>query len=399
MTSIESRIQAAAARNKELLSVLSETDHALPDLEQQRRYIADLESQVNAAAKRLAEIDKKRKKELKEHESYRDSVMKRFAYKVGGKSEKFAARAEKEEREYFDVLQEEHRETEMKKNVETMLQDAKTVRTQLEMAVSRHSAAQSELDSLYDSIFQGPTPGFPEEDQKERESNAALQAYHDARTRAEGQGQAVKTLGYAQQRINGALMSMDDALRYSRRDMFGGGTLTDMMERNALHQAETQVQEARMLVMQAQRMSEHVQPLPPVQIAQGSLMTDVFFDNIFTDMAFHDKIKASNLEVQRCADNLARQLASARSRHMDLSWELDRRAAALEESRVNLQKARQAAFERITGPAQTGGADGEGPPPPAVPPKDVPPKDAPPAYEPPPGPPPSSSTGENWWEQ
>lgn len=102
--SLETKIQSASARNAELLHILHETDSAVPDLEGQKRYIVDLERQAADAAHRLEQLGSRRKRELKEHESYRDSVMKRFAYKIGGKMEKFEARAAKEEREYFDVL-------------------------------------------------------------------------------------------------------------------------------------------------------------------------------------------------------------------------------------------------------------------------------------------------------
>ncbi|KAJ9138407.1 Elongation factor 2 protein [Pleurostoma richardsiae] len=348
-SAIEDRIRAASTRNKELLQTLSATDHALPDLAQQSRYVADLEGQAATAARRLAEMDRKRQKELKEHASYRDSVLRRFAYKATGQAGKFSARAAKEEREYFDALREEHRESEMKRELDGMLAEARRARGNLEAEAERHRAAQRELDGLYDDIFAGPTPGFAEEDAAEGASGAALQAYHEARTAAEAEAQAGRVLRDAQARMAGALMAMEDALRASRRDLWGGGTFADMMERSALSQAEVQVAQARALVAQAQRTSPAVRDLPPVRIAQGSLMSDVFFDNIFTDMAFHEKIKQSAFEVQQCAGALAREVAAVDGRHAELARGLEGKARALEESRVTLQKAREAAFERITG--------------------------------------------------
>jgi hypothetical protein len=154
-------VRNATARNKELLRILAETDHAVPAVDQQQRYIADLQNEAASIQKHLAALENKRKKELKEHEGYRDSVMKRFAFKVSGKKEKFEQRAAKEEREYFEVLQEEHQATEMKKRVDQMLADAVKVKQGLEQELARHSQAQRDLDRLYDSIFKGPSPGFP----------------------------------------------------------------------------------------------------------------------------------------------------------------------------------------------------------------------------------------------
>ena len=103
MTSLRSTIQNAAPRNQELLTILSQTDHAPPSLAHQKEYISDLERDMTQIASRLDKLQKQREKELKEHEKYRDSVMKRFAYKVARKQEKFEARASKEEQDYLQV--------------------------------------------------------------------------------------------------------------------------------------------------------------------------------------------------------------------------------------------------------------------------------------------------------
>jgi hypothetical protein len=351
MSATQTMIQQAAAKNKELLRVLAETDHAIPDLVQQKRFIADLEAQAAQSNKRIKDLDKKRAKELKDHEKYRDSVMRRFAYKATGKREKYESKAQKEEAEYFDVLQEELREKELNANIVAQLQDAYKARQGLEAQAEKHASMQRELDSLYNAIFAGSTPEFPEEDAKEQAENAALQQYHDCRTKTEAETQALRFLNDAQQRMSRSLAAVEEALRHSRVDMFGGGTLTDMMERNALSRAEIEVQEARMRILQAQRASPFVGDIPPVEINQGHLMRDVFFDNVFTDMAFHDEIKKSKWQIERAFGVLNQMATAAKGRHTTLQMELRGREAALQEARVALQKAREQAFEKVAGAA------------------------------------------------
>ncbi|KAI0378092.1 hypothetical protein F5Y04DRAFT_262896 [Hypomontagnella monticulosa] len=358
MTSIATKIKEAAPRNDQLLSILSETDHAPPALEQQKRYIADLNNELSTIQKRIISLDKQRAKEFKEHKKYRDSVMKRFAYRVSGKTDKFAARAEKEEQEYFAVLQDEHRAKEQEENLKEMRSKALEVQSDLEAEVNRHTEAQQQLDNLYDSIFQGPTPAFPEEDRSEQNTESALQAYHNSRVTVETELQVVRLLSEASNRLHNALMYTEEALSHSRMDMFGGGTLSDMMERNALDKAEGQVSQMFSLVQQAQRMSPKVYDLPFVRIAQGSLMGDVFFDNIFSDMAFHDKIKDSQAELFRARENLGNQLAQAKSRQQGAEQEMNTHAAALKTAREELQKARQRIFERVS----SGNTDGQAAP-------------------------------------
>lgn len=346
MESIQSKIQAAATRNSELLQTLSETDYAKPALEQQTRYVADLENQIRQLDTSLKTLEDKRKKELKDHEKYRDSVMKRFAYKVGRKEAKFNERASKEEREYFEVLQEEHKTQEMRKNAGNALTDAQKSQADLKNVLARHQQAQRELDELYDSIFEGPTPGFPEEDDREQAAHTALNQFHDMRVKVEADRQIINILGNAQARMNAAKYHLAEARSHSQMDLFGGGAISDMMERNALQKAEIAVTEARYAVEQARRMSPEVQPLMPVRIAQGNIMTDVFFDNIFTDLDFHEKIKQSQAEQEKALQGLNAQLAAARRRHDALNQNMKRLATTLEDSRRALQQTRQEAFQR-----------------------------------------------------
>ncbi|KAH0429078.1 hypothetical protein CcaCcLH18_08705 [Colletotrichum camelliae] len=351
---LESKIRQAAVKNRELLSTLSSTDHAVPDLTQQRRLIADLDAQLAASDKHVKELDTRRRKELKDHEKYRDSVMRRFVHKAVGKRDKFDERAAREEREYFDVLQEEHREKEINKNLRTQLDEATRARAPLEVAAQTHEEAQRELDSLYEAIFAGPTSGYPEEDAKEQEASRAMRAYQDTRSKAEAEQHAIKLLMDAMKRMGDALRNMDDALSHSRMDMFGGGTMTDMMERSALQRAESATQEARMLVMQAQRMTPYIGDLPPFNINHGNLMGDVLFDNIFTDMAFHDEIKKSRMSVERCTQALSRFLHETRDRHERLMRDGRERERRLDETREALQKERERLFEMIAGNAAEG---------------------------------------------
>ena len=243
----------------------------------------------------------------------------------------------------------------------------------LEEEVARHEQAQRDLDGLYNSIFEGPTPEFPEEDAMERRVQATSEACGSARRRLESEQQAASLLNQAKVRLNSALHHMEDALDYSRMDMFGGGSMSDFLERDALHNAERLVDQAQMLAVQAQRYSSQVRALPQARISQGNLVGDVLFDNIFSDMEFHDKIKASREEVRRCAAALDAQIQDAGARVQQDEIEIARLSQELNDARAALQKARVDIFERLAG---SGDGDGGGPP---APPKTDGPSQPPPA--------------------
>lgn len=228
-----------------------------------------------------------------------------------------------------------------------MREEALRVQSGLEGEVARHTQAQRDLDSLYNSLFQGPTPDFPEEDATERDLQFVDQECAAARMKLEAQQQAANLLNQATVRLKAALSHIEDALDHSRMDMFGGGSMSDFLERDALHNAESQVQQMQMLVMQAQRYADQVRNLPAVRISQGSLVGDVLFDNIFSDMEFHDKIKTSREEVRRCGAALAAQVQQAGARVQQCEVEMARLSEQRSSARGALQKARERIFERL----------------------------------------------------
>lgn len=228
-----------------------------------------------------------------------------------------------------------------------MKSEALGVQQSIEGECQRHSTAQGELDALYASIFQGPTPSFPEEDEAERSVESALGTYNGSCAKLEADRQVSRILEEASKRIKSSLLDIEDALDASRLDMFGGDAAADAMERSSLHKAEMNVVQAQMLILQAQNICPAVASLPPVKIAQGNIMSDVLFDNIFSDLNFHDKIKDSRAEVQRC-DQVARaQLAAAQERCQASEQQLKAHSGALTTARSELQRTRQRIFQRL----------------------------------------------------
>ncbi|KAI1814703.1 hypothetical protein GGS20DRAFT_394421 [Poronia punctata] len=371
MSAITDVLRNAAPRNKQLLEILSNTDHAAEAIEQQKRYLADLEVQIRDVKRRVGVLGHEKFKERKDHEKYRDSVMKRFAYKVSGKREKFAAKAEKEEKEYYEALEKLHQATTQRDELLNMKEEGLRALSDLEGENARHQEAQKELDMLYASIFEGPTPNFPEEDEMERRMGGIMREYNIASSKLEQDRQVQRLLDHADKRIKESLACIEDALDYSRWDMFGGGSATDMMERNALHKAEMELIQAQLLVTQAQHFSPDVRNLPSVNVASGSLMSDILFDNIFTDMEFHDKIKQSRLDIERCRDVLSEQLEAARRRCQASERKAKTQSDLLKNAREELQTVRQRIFETPEGvergsaakPSTTQPIPSENPPP------------------------------------
>ena len=159
-----------------------------------------------------------------------------------------------------------------------------------------------------------------------------------------------------------AIADINEALEASDYDVWGvGGQWADVAERSALGKAQAHASQVEMLISQAQRIQPAVDAIGPMSIAQGNFMSDIMFDNIFSDLAFHDKIQASMVGLQRAQRALKVQISAAGERKARAQSEVDQAKQLLDTRRKELQDMRALAFERV---AAGGGLPGyEGAPP------------------------------------
>ena len=97
-STIQQRLAAAASQNAQLLQTISETSYATSEYQQTDKFIGDLKKEIPLAEKKLREVNLAVDIEYSQHKRYRDSHVKRLAYKIGGKKDKFEADATKEEK-------------------------------------------------------------------------------------------------------------------------------------------------------------------------------------------------------------------------------------------------------------------------------------------------------------
>ncbi|KAL0576695.1 hypothetical protein V5O48_005294 [Marasmius crinis-equi] len=369
-----------AAYHATLLKTLDELSYAPSALSQQTTYLADLEARVKEIKANVEKLASVTKKERKDHEKLRDSTARKLAAKMTGKKEKFEARREKEEREYVEALENEMKERGNLKTVETMIVEGNRVKDELSEKSLRLSQIENEIQALYDRIFGGPTQEFPRDDQLESQLSQAQGAYDQIQDHLNRQSRAVNLLREADNAMRQCLASMQEALSYSTWDTFGGGTpspsrfganerataigrMSDMMERSALGTASVAASRAHMLVQQAQRTSSDVRDVGPIRVYEISLFGDVFFDNIFSDIAAHNKMQANQNELFQAHERLRRELRAATARCERIGPDLIEAAEVLSQCRHDLAQFRKQTFERVSAGGDAAG-EGEGAPPP-----------------------------------
>lgn len=340
----------AATENNSCLKTLQETDYALGAIQQNKVYMKTLTKQIQETEARVKKLDQQRQKEQKDHEKYRDSTMLRLAFKLSKKGEVFKQKQEKEEREYFEAVQAHFEETKCLNSLKESMREAEETQEELETAELTNKSAQEALDRLYNSLFQGPSPGFPEEDAAEAAVHQPRDAFQDAQQRLSTESQVLSILSRALQSLTKATRNMAEAESASKKDILGwGGTYADMAERSALANAQQWVAEAQMLMSQARQLSDQIEEIGPVRIAEGNFMSDILFDNVFTDLNFHRKIQESTRQVMEAHRNLKGQVQLAEDRVKAVRIEADNASRRLTAARENLQRVRASVFDRVAG--------------------------------------------------
>jgi DNA repair exonuclease SbcCD ATPase subunit len=371
MSQLTQSLTNAATRNRELLSTLAETDYADKTLQQNTAYISDLDTQIKATDKELKKLHAITEDERKDHVKYRDSTFKRKLHKLGGSkgAAKWTSKSEKEEREFLAAWQAEREAEERRAELQRALDSATEDRRRFESDKARNTHAQNELDQLYASIFSGPTPELPGEDQLETAVQNAKQHLSQTQAAYNAENAALEALRRVEDRMQAASVAIEDALQSSRLDMIGmGGSFADMMERDALSKAAVAISESLRHMDEARRQQPAIVHLREVHIDMGHVMSDVMFDNIFSDMNQHERIHGSNKQLMEAVAQLKGEIEKQIQRARGAMEALKMARASMEEARLELQSIRAEAFERLAGGASGGGGGGYGaaqPPPPS----------------------------------
>ena len=365
MSQLTQALTNAVTRNRELLSTLAQTDYADKTLQQNAAYITDLDSQIKATDKELKKLHTQTEDERKDHVKYRDSTFKRYAHKLGGSKgqAKFASKSEKEEREFLQAWQLEREAEERRAELQHALTTATSDRQRFEADKARNTTAQHDLDQLYASIFSGPTPEVPGEDQLEIAVQNAKQHLEQTQSAYNAENAALEALRRVENRMQTAAAAMQEAIDSSRLDIIGmGGSFADMMERDALSKAAVALSESLRHMDEARRWQPDIVHLRTVHIDMGHMVSDVMFDNIFSDMNQHERIKGSNNQLMEAMAQLKEQLAAQVQRAKGATEALKMARASMEEARGELQSIRAEAFERLAGGAGGGYGAAAAPP-------------------------------------
>jgi hypothetical protein len=105
--------------------------------------------------------------------------------------------------------------------------------------------------------------------------------------------------------------------------------------------------QVRTLQQQLKQVAPHLSKLGNLSITEGCFLSDVFFDNIFTDMAMHNKIKESEMQVVKAGHHCEDMERESEQRGAQVQRDLQSANLRLSNAKIELQQAREAAFTSV----------------------------------------------------
>ncbi|KAL7791501.1 hypothetical protein V8C37DRAFT_381889 [Trichoderma ceciliae] len=346
---VRQAIEDAASRNTQLLGELEATSHAPGQL-------GNNQIKIDHVDKRLADLEPEVERtvtaanqQLKSHKSYRDSVAKKFVYTVLKKKNAFDDRALREEKAYLEVLGE-------RRKVEAKLKDLKADKAALTVEmkalqelVGRHEAAHKQIDTLYSEIFDGPTAGFPDEDEQEQSHKLAKVALQERTDALKAAVRGVKGAQAVKIAIERALFEKQRAGLENHSDIFSQRSVHTTLNRCVAYiNRGLELSNEALDAIQAR-------PDPDLLQAKNYLGQQFLMARAIARERLREKSQNAAL-LERLGTALAGAL-DAQKQYLEAMKKVSqsrresirRTARALEDERRALQQIRQSAFETTVG--------------------------------------------------
>lgn len=342
----QERVLASAPRHTQLLKSLEETSYAAAAAQQTEAYISQLGAQIATETKTIEKLHWKVSKERGE--------------------------CEKEEHEYNDVFEAQAKATRNLEMLKTNLEEAQAKLPGLKGAAQLHTTYQSELASLYETLFSSPHPPFLTLDIA-TSLLARAQASHTAASKPfDNACQTVQLLTDAQKCLTLALNSVTNALDTRRTDTewvpmtnginsSGVGLGTEGSGPvNAMAIAQGQAREAEGLLGRARSLEpKAMQQIAATQVAQPDFLVSCGAavgagsqgrggkGVSFNIVRFKEKMNVAERDLKRAVAECAREVNAAKERVGLLKGELDEAKERLEDAEMGVRRAREEIFRRV----------------------------------------------------
>ncbi|RFU25187.1 hypothetical protein B7463_g11151, partial [Scytalidium lignicola] len=344
---VREAILAAASENSALLVQLSSTSEAPSLLQAHNIRLSHLREAVTSQTTVIDKLKEDVDANSKRHKKFRNSITRRFFYRAINNRDKFESKASNAEQDYFSTLTARSKAEERLENLRRDYNEAVQAQKPLEAAAKEHEEAHGKIDTLYDKLFRGPTPGFVTEDQRENAYYAARKTNEQTKQRILGARRAVRVLEVAESSVNRAKIQLESARRDAHDSwLFLSDTIL------GLRRSDERLSHALLAVNRAK---EHLKPLSPEMLSiKHTIVADLGASTSINETFFSKSgiLAAIVASLERLSDTMERIkkfIEMAKEREKQGLGEIKVTARKLEDSRQELEFHRKSIFEKVAG--------------------------------------------------
>ncbi|KAF5383973.1 hypothetical protein D9757_006934 [Collybiopsis confluens] len=243
-------------------------------------------------------------------------------------------------------------ETEERKkltSIEEALRKAREAKSELTQRMKEYDSIMGRIDALYGLIFNGPTPGFSNEDDLEQAVQASISVVHRARTEYSKESEAFDILSRSDRTFKECQSKLKDAIYWATAlAMLAGGRTAEAKETSSLRIAHSLAQKAQSLVRDAQQYSAHVRTLENPSIARE---LPVRKEN---ETEFHEVLKKLAAELGNTYAQLLSERKACADRTADCKASVVEAEQSASDRKRELHELRKATFLDVVSKLKSG---------------------------------------------
>ena len=259
----------------------------------------------------------------------------------------FEARAKQESTTYFVALREQSQSEERLKKFQMQVVEAEQKKVEVEANAKKHGESHEKVDQLYESIFKGPTPGFPDEDELEERFNAAKGWHENVKAGIVKAIRAGRYLAQASSQITRANDFARNGRFEAEQSIFSFSGAYALLDLSAYFISRTSS-----LIDKAIETLEHLDPaLQEVRRDLDRILeaARIQRDTRIPDEDLVDRVVEAQARLSEAKLQIDAMARTVKGRERAGREAITKTARKLEDARQGLQQRREAAFEETVG--------------------------------------------------
>ncbi len=313
------------------------------DYNAQLTYINRLQESIKEQTVQLGRVQEEVETRFKFHKSFCDVIVPRIFHRIV--QEKNEANSSKAEQEYFDALGAQSRAEARRVQLESDLEEAAWIARELKKAVQEHEEVRNEIEELYERLFGGPTPGFPEEDVAEEAVKTAKAQNEATKERIRRSREALRLLNLAQERLPQVEKYLTNAHRLGKRMvLFIDDTFNSVRFGNKKRcEATNAIQDTDTACLSAEAVLREETLIQQLESAK------IYTNKLHSRDAILSAISAAHDIVSQATKSLGQLIEEVRHEERDALADINKTAEQLEYATQELWLVRQEIFEKVAG--------------------------------------------------